>query len=95
MSRQRAITRQRANKKRIKWHDLNPNEYVDAANQVSSVVFAQLGTLSHSMIELGCGITRAINFVRRLSIRYQLLLSLRILLIQYLMKSKDEAKEYK
>lgn len=40
-----------------------------------------------SMIELGCGIPRACNFVRRLSIRYQLPMSLRITLIQHLTKN--------
>lgn len=74
--------------RQIKWHDLSPNEYADAAAQVHSVVFAQLGTLSHSMLELGCGISRACSFVRRLSIRYQLPLSLRITLIQHLTKNK-------
>jgi hypothetical protein len=78
--------------KRIKWHDLSSKEYCDAAAQVHSVVFAQLGTLSHSMLELGCGISRACSFVRRLSIRYQLPLSLRITLIQHLIKSESETK---
>eukprot|EP00804_Cyclotella_cryptica_P001684 CCRYP_009059-RA/>CCRYP_009059-RA protein AED:0.31 eAED:0.31 QI:17/1/1/1/1/1/3/2439/903 len=78
--------------RQIKWHDLSPNEYADAAAQVHSVVFAQLGTLSHSMLELGCGIGRACSFVRRLSIRYQLPLSLRITLIQHL-TSKNEPIE--
>ena len=76
--------------KQIKWHALSPTEYPDAAAQVHSVVFAQLGTLSHSMLELGCGISRACSFVRRLSIRYQLPLSLRITLIQHLAKSEVE-----
>ena len=42
-----------------------------------------------SMIELGCGVPRACNFVRRLSIRYQLPLSLRITLIQHLTKKRN------
>ena len=42
-----------------------------------------------SMLELGCGIPRACNFVRRLSIRYQLPLSLRITLIQHLTKKRS------
>jgi hypothetical protein len=79
--------------KNVKWHDLSPKEYSDAAAQVHSVVFAQLGTLSHSMLELGCGISRACNFVRRLSIRYQMPLSLRITLIQHLTKSEAKSKE--
>jgi hypothetical protein len=73
----------------VKWHDLSSSEYADAASQVHSVVFAQLGTLSHSMLELGCGIPRACNFVRRLSIRYQLPLSLRITLMQHLTKKRS------
>jgi len=72
----------------IKWHDLAPSEYADAAAQVHSVVFAQLGTLAHSMLEMdvsGSGSTaRACNFVRRLSIRYQLPLNLRITLLNHL-----------
>lgn len=79
--------------KRIKWHDLSPKEFPDAAAQVHSVVFAQLGTLSHSMLELDCGITRACSFVRRLSIRYQLPLSLRITLIQHLTKRETKTKQ--
>ncbi|KAL7527339.1 LOW QUALITY PROTEIN: hypothetical protein ACHAWF_002140 [Thalassiosira exigua] len=34
----------------LKWHDLAPEEYSDAAAQVHSVVFAQLGTLSRENI---------------------------------------------
>lgn len=79
----------RVDTKDIKWHDLSPSEYAGAASQVHSVVFAQLGTLSHSMLELGCGVPRACNFVRRLSIRYQLPLSLRITLIQHLTKRRS------
>ncbi|KAL3810241.1 hypothetical protein ACHAXA_008731 [Cyclostephanos tholiformis] len=75
--------------KEVKWHDLSPSEYAGAASQVHSVVFAQLGTLSHSMLELGCGIPRACNFVRRVSIRYQLPLSLRITLMQHLTKNRS------
>ncbi|KAL9185930.1 hypothetical protein ACHAXT_003707, partial [Thalassiosira profunda] len=74
----------------VRWHDLPPAEYAGAAAQVHSVVFAQLGTLSHSMIELGCGIPMAVGFVRRLSIRYQLPLSLRITLIQHLTRKQGD-----
>ncbi len=79
--------------KSIKWHDLAPSEYADAAAQVHSVVFAQLGTLAHSMLEMddsGSGsIARACNFVRRLSIRYQLPLNLRITLLNHLQSNKS------
>jgi len=73
--------------KNIKWHDLAPSEYADAAAQVHSVVFAQLGTLAHSMLEMDVsdsGLLRACSFVRRLSIRYQLPLNLRITLLNHL-----------
>jgi hypothetical protein len=73
--------------KNIKWHDLAPSEYADAAAQVHSVVFAQLGTLAHSMLEMDIsdsGLSRSCNFVRRLSIRYQLPLNLRITLLNHL-----------
>jgi hypothetical protein len=73
--------------KSIKWHDLAPSEYADAAAQVHSVVFAQLGTLSHSIVEMdvsGKGLARACDFVRRLSIRYQLPLNLRTTLLHHL-----------
>lgn len=76
----------------IKWHDLAPSEYADAAAQVHSVVFAQLGTLAHSMLEMddgsGNGLLRACDFVRRLSIRYQLPLNLRITLLNHLQNNK-------
>ena len=42
------------------------------------------------MIELGCGIPMAVGFVRRLSIRYQLPLSLRITLIQHLTRKQGD-----
>ena len=78
--------------KSIKWHDLAPSEYADAAAQVHSVVFAQLGTLAHSMLEMddgsGKGLLRACDFVRRLSIRYQLPLNLRITLLNHLQNNK-------
>ena len=38
--------------KSIKWHDLALDEYADAAAQVHSVVFAQLGTLSREFLLL-------------------------------------------
>ena len=73
--------------KNIKWHDLAPSEYADAAAQVHSVVFAQLGSMSHSMLEMdvsGSGLLRACHYVRRIAVRYQLPLNLRITLINHL-----------
>lgn len=77
----------------IKWHDLSPSEYADAAAQVHSVVFAQLGTLAHSMLEMNvsgsASTARACNFVRRLSIRYQLPLNLRITLLNHIQNNNS------
>ncbi len=77
----------------IKWHDLSPSEYADAAAQVHSVIFAQLGTLAHSMVEMdisSSGSTaRACNFVRRLCVRYQLPLNLRITLLNHLQNNNS------
>ncbi|GKZ01367.1 hypothetical protein MPSEU_001087700 [Mayamaea pseudoterrestris] len=70
------------------WYDLTQMERVDAAAQVHAVVFAQLGALAHSMIEMGCGLERSAAFVRRMSIRNQLPISQRTMLLQHLM-SRD------
>lgn len=53
------------------------------------IIFSLTHSFTDSMIELGCGVPRACNFVRRLSIRYQLPLSLRITLIQHLTKKRN------
>jgi hypothetical protein len=71
--------------RKAKWHDLNYAERVEAASQVHAVVFAQLGALAHSMIELGCGLDRSFAFVRRMSIRNQLPSSQRTMLLLHLM----------
>jgi hypothetical protein len=79
------------------WHDLTQSERNEAASQVHAVVFAQLGALAHSMIELGCGLDRSCAFVRRMSIRNQLPSSHRSMLLAHLLKRNDvglrEAKE--
>jgi len=60
--------------------------------QFSSIFLRNIHLISlsseDSMLELGGGVTRACNFVRRVSIRYQLPLSLRITLIQHLTKKR-------
>jgi hypothetical protein len=71
--------------RKTRWHDLNYAERVEAASQVHAVVFAQLGALAHSMIELGCGLDRSFAFVRRMSIRNQLPSSQRTMLLLHLM----------
>jgi hypothetical protein len=79
------------------WHDLTQSERNEAASQVHAVVFAQLGALAHSMIELGCGLDRSCAFVRRMSIRNQLPSSHRSMLLAHLLKRNDvgirESKE--
>lgn len=76
-----------------KWFDLSNKERVQAASQVQAVVFAQLGALAHSMIELGCGLERPCSFVRRMSIRHQLPSSQRTMLLQHLLSRNDLENE--
>jgi hypothetical protein len=78
--------------RKTNWYDLSQMERVDAAAQVHAVVFAQLGALAHSMIELGCGLERSAAFVRRMSIWNQLPISQRTMLLQHLM-SRDGAEQ--
>mmetsp|Transcript_2096 Transcript_2096/g.3081 ORF Transcript_2096/g.3081 Transcript_2096/m.3081 type:complete len:900 (+) Transcript_2096:61-2760(+) len=78
-----------AERRKLKWHDLNHVERSEAAAQVHAVVFAQLGALAHSMMEFGCGLERSCAFVRRMSVRNQLPISQRSLLLQHLIKSNN------
>ena len=79
---------------KTKWHDLSYTERIEAAAQVHAVVFAQLGALAHSMIELGCGLERSCGFVRRMSIRHQLPSSQRSMLLKHLIdRNKTELSE--
>lgn len=78
-----------AQTRKTKWHDLSYTERIEAAAQVHAVVFAQLGALAHSMIELGCGLERSCAFVRRMSIRNQLPSSQRTMLLTHLMQRDD------
>jgi len=73
---------------KMKWHDLRPSDRADAASQVHSVIFAQLGALAHSMVEFGCSVDMACSFVRRLSVRHQLPLSQRTMLLSHLRRSE-------
>ena len=68
----------------LQWHDLTHAERSEAASQVHAVVFAQLGALAHSMMEFGCGMERSCAFVRRMSVRNQLPISQRTMLLQHL-----------
>ena len=70
--------------RKLKWHDLTFTERCEATSQVHAVVFAQLGALAHSMIEFGCGLERSCAFVRRMSVRNQLPISQRTMLLQHL-----------
>jgi hypothetical protein len=71
--------------RKTRWYDLNQTERIEAASQIFAVVCAQLGALSHSMLEFGCGLERACAFVRRLSVRNQLPHSHRTMLLMHLM----------
>ena len=82
-----------ADTKSLKWHDLTHAERSEAASQVHAVVFAQLGALAHSMMEFGCGRERSCAFVRRMSVRNQLPISQRTMLLQHLVGNKDGREE--
>lgn len=70
--------------RKLQWHDLTHAERSEAASQVHAVVFAQLGALAHSMMEFGCGMERSFAFVRRMSVRNQLPIAQRTMLLQHL-----------
>ena len=76
--------------RKMKWYDLNSDERSEAASQVHAVIFAQLGALAHSMIEFQCDLDQACAFVRRLSIRHQLPLSQRTMLLEHLIKHYNQ-----
>ena len=75
--------------RKVKWHDLSLDERAEAASQVHAVIFAQLGALAHSMIEFGCSVGQAVAFVRKLSVRHQLPLSQRTMLLSHLMRKNN------
>ena len=70
--------------RKVRWHDFVPEQRREAAAQLHSIVFAQLGALSHSMLEFGCSFERAVAFVRRSAVRHQLPISQRTTLLQHL-----------
>ena len=78
---------------KMRWHDLRPIDRIDAAAQVHAVIFAQLGALSHSMVEFGCKVEKACHFVRRLSVRHQLPLLQRAMLLEHLQKIDSEGAD--
>lgn len=80
-----------AEKKSTRWHDLKPEQRVEAASQLHSVIFSQLAALAHSMTEFGCGKDRAAAFVRRLSVRSQLPISMRALLLEHINNRKVQS----
>jgi len=79
--------------RKTKWYDLSHKERVQAASQVQAVVFAQLGALAHSMMELGCGLERSCAFVRRMAVRHQLPSGQRTMLLQHLVSRDDLENE--
>ena len=74
-----------------KWYELNGQERAEAASQVHAVIFAQLGALSHSMLEFGCEQSVAVAFVRRCSVQHQLPLSQRTMLLQHLIGRRNSS----
>ena len=74
--------------KDMKWHDLLPQQREMATTQVHDIVAAQLGALAHSMIEFNCGMEKTERFVRRLSVRYQLPIETRRLLLEHIHSAK-------
>ena len=74
-----------------KWYELNAQERAEAASQVHAVIFAQLGALSHSMLEFGCDQSVAVAFVRRCSVQHQLPLSQRTMLLQHLIGRRNSS----
>ena len=80
---------------KLKWHDLRDSDRYDAASQVHAIVFAQLGTLAHTMIGFGCGLHRSCAFVRRMAVRNQLPISQRTMLLQHLMGTEKDGEATK
>ena len=83
---------ERRDNEKMQWYNLSPIERTEAASQVHAVVFAQLSALAHSMIEFGCGLERSCAFVRRMSIRNQLPLSQRTILLQHLVARINDSE---
>jgi len=77
----------------VKWHDLTWYQRVEAAQQLHSVVFSQLAALSHSMIEFGCDYDKTTSFVRRLSVRHQLPISRRAMLLDHIKKRREKVQQ--
>ena len=71
-----------------KWHDLMVEQRAQAAGQVLGIVTAQLTALAHSIVEYSDGKRekgeRAKKFVRRMSVRYQLPVSRRQMLLEHI-----------
>jgi endonuclease III len=57
----------------VPWYDLTPTtERVEAVQRVHDIIFSQVMAIAHSMIELGCSITSAREFVYRMCVIHQL-----------------------
>ena len=76
-------------KKILKWHDLTSKQRMEAASQLHALIFSQLGALAHSMMEFGCSVDMTCVFVRQMSIRHQLPISQRIVLLQHVLGKND------
>jgi hypothetical protein len=55
-----------------KWHDMEPDERIEAVRRVHDVIFSQVMAIAHSMIELGCSKSSAREFVYRMCVVHQL-----------------------
>merc|ERR1712228_932980 len=62
---------------------------MEAASQLQALVFSQLGALAHSMLEFGCGAEMTSVFVRRMSIRHQLPISQRMVLLKHVLEKNE------
>jgi len=77
------------------WHDLLIDQREQATSLVLDIVAAQLTALAHSIIEYderGGKLERAKKFVRRMSVKYQLPISQRQLLLEHLSELKVKKK---
>ena len=69
---------------KTRWHDLTEVERYQAASQVNSVVFAEVSTMTDSMLELCANKEKTSAFVRRVCVKNQLPMSQRIALLGHL-----------
>jgi len=74
---------------KTRWHDLTRAERCQAASQVNAIVFAQVSTMSQSMMELCTSLVKTSAFVRRACVRNQLPVSQRTALLRHLVENGE------